>query len=86
MSGPPQLRVKKAPSPSILMVPSRTIRSCRDEEEEESPEHFFCFCPALSSRRFRLLGKPFLDGLGDLASLSPRKIAQFVQSSNWTPF
>ncbi|KAM8701675.1 hypothetical protein ACLKA7_000675 [Drosophila subpalustris] len=61
-------------------------RSCRDEEEEESPEHFFCFCPALSSRRFRFLGKPFLDGLGDLASLSPRKIAQFVQSSNWTPF
>ncbi|KAM8714842.1 hypothetical protein ACLKA7_001245 [Drosophila subpalustris] len=61
-------------------------RSCGDEEEEESPEHFFCFCPALSSRRFRFLGKPFLDGLGDLASLSPRKIAQFVQSSNWTPF
>ncbi|KAL7726508.1 hypothetical protein ACLKA6_001130 [Drosophila palustris] len=61
-------------------------RSCRDEEEEESPEHFFCFCPALSSRRFRFLGKTFLDGLGDLASLSPRKIAQFVQSSNWTPF
>ncbi|KAL7741805.1 hypothetical protein ACLKA6_012031 [Drosophila palustris] len=59
----------------------RTDRSCGDEEEEESPEHFFCFCPALSSRRFRFLGKPFLDGLGDLASLSPR-IAQFVQSSN----
>ncbi|KAM8718871.1 hypothetical protein ACLKA7_001563 [Drosophila subpalustris] len=46
-------------------------RSCWDEEEEESPEYFFCFCPALSSRRFRFLGKPFLDGLGDLASLSP---------------
>ncbi|KAL7743614.1 hypothetical protein ACLKA6_019233 [Drosophila palustris] len=30
-------------------------RSCRDEDEEESPEHFFCFCPALSSRRFRFL-------------------------------
>ncbi|KAM8702605.1 hypothetical protein ACLKA7_001941 [Drosophila subpalustris] len=26
-------------------------RSCRDEEEEESTEHFFCFCPALSHRR-----------------------------------
>ncbi|KAM8714826.1 hypothetical protein ACLKA7_001229 [Drosophila subpalustris] len=51
---------------------SKLTRSCRDEEEEESPEHFFCFCPALSSRRFRFLGKPFLDGLGDLASLSPQ--------------
>ncbi|KAL7725088.1 hypothetical protein ACLKA6_016161 [Drosophila palustris] len=30
-------------------------RSCRDEEEEESPEHFFCFCPALSNRRRRAL-------------------------------
>ncbi|KAL7726068.1 hypothetical protein ACLKA6_008526 [Drosophila palustris] len=61
-------------------------RSCRDEEEEESLEHFFCSCPALMSRRLRTLGKPFLDGLGDLADIPPRKIAQFVQSSNWTPF
>ncbi|KAL7726480.1 hypothetical protein ACLKA6_001102 [Drosophila palustris] len=60
-------------------------RSCRDEEEEESPEHF-CSCPALMSRRLHTLGKSFLDGLGDLADKPPRKIAQFVQSSNWTPF
>ncbi|KAL7743850.1 hypothetical protein ACLKA6_000255 [Drosophila palustris] len=33
-------------------------RSCRDEEEEESPEHIFCFCPALSSRRFRFWVNP----------------------------
>ncbi|KAL7723800.1 hypothetical protein ACLKA6_008701 [Drosophila palustris] len=25
-------------------------RSCRDEEEDECPEHFFCFCPALISK------------------------------------
>ncbi|KAM8702395.1 hypothetical protein ACLKA7_007726 [Drosophila subpalustris] len=61
-------------------------RSCRDEEEEESPEHFFCSCPALSSRRLRTLGKPFLDDLGGLSALSPRKIALFIQLSNWIPF
>ncbi|KAL7726147.1 hypothetical protein ACLKA6_002617 [Drosophila palustris] len=43
-------------------------RSCRDEDEE-SPEHFFCSCPALSSRRVRTLGKPFLDDLGGLSAL-----------------
>ncbi|KAL7726161.1 hypothetical protein ACLKA6_002663 [Drosophila palustris] len=60
--------------------------SCRDEEEEESPEHFFCSCPALSSRRLRTLGKPFLDNLGGLSAISPRKIALFIQLSNWIPF
>ncbi|KAL7724797.1 hypothetical protein ACLKA6_003646 [Drosophila palustris] len=69
-------------------IPGNCIadESCIDEEEEESPEHFFCSCPALMSRRLRTLGKPFLDGLGDLADIPPRQIAQFVQSSNWTPF
>ncbi|KAM8702144.1 hypothetical protein ACLKA7_005588 [Drosophila subpalustris] len=61
-------------------------RSCRDEEEEESPEHFFCSCPALSNRRLRTLGKPFLDDLSGLSAIPPRKIALFIQSSNWTPF
>ncbi|KAL7725889.1 hypothetical protein ACLKA6_000656 [Drosophila palustris] len=61
-------------------------RSCRDEEEEESPEHFFCSCPALSSRRLRTLGKSFLDDLGGLSALSPRKIGLFIQLSNWIPF
>ncbi|KAL7725186.1 hypothetical protein ACLKA6_017342 [Drosophila palustris] len=61
-------------------------RSCRDEEEEESTEHFFCFCPALSNRRLRTLGKPFLNDLSDLSYLTPRRIARFVQLSNWTPF
>ncbi|KAL7724842.1 hypothetical protein ACLKA6_012828 [Drosophila palustris] len=61
-------------------------RSCRDEEEDECPEHFFCFCPALSNRRLRTLGKPFLDNLSELATLAPRKIAHFVQLSKWTPF
>ncbi|KAL7724672.1 hypothetical protein ACLKA6_012330 [Drosophila palustris] len=60
--------------------------SCRDEEEEESQEHFFCSCPALSSRRLRTLGKPFLDSLGGLSAISPRKIALFIQLSNWIPF
>ncbi|KAL7723642.1 hypothetical protein ACLKA6_007567 [Drosophila palustris] len=60
--------------------------SCGDEEEEESSEHFVCSCPALSSRRLRFMGSPFLDGLGDLPTLSLRKIAHFIQSSNWTPF
>ncbi|KAM8702681.1 hypothetical protein ACLKA7_000811 [Drosophila subpalustris] len=61
-------------------------RSCRDEEEVESPEHFFCSCPALSSRRLRTLGKPFLDDLGGLSAISPRKIALFIQLSNWILF
>ncbi|KAL7724805.1 hypothetical protein ACLKA6_003654 [Drosophila palustris] len=61
-------------------------RSCRDEEEEESPEHFFCSCPALSNRRLRTLGKPFLNDLSGLSAIPPRKIALFIQSSNWTPF
>ncbi|KAL7725181.1 hypothetical protein ACLKA6_017337 [Drosophila palustris] len=61
-------------------------RSCRDEEEEESTEHFFCFCPALSNRRLRTLGKPFLNDLSDLSYLTPRRIARFVQLSNWTTF
>ncbi|KAL7725318.1 hypothetical protein ACLKA6_012647 [Drosophila palustris] len=59
-------------------------RSCRDEEE--SPEHFFCFCPALSNRRRRALGKPFLTSLGELATLAPSRIALFVKLSNWAPF
>ncbi|KAM8714804.1 hypothetical protein ACLKA7_001208 [Drosophila subpalustris] len=61
-------------------------RSCTDEEEEESTELFFCFCPALSNRRLRTLGKPFLNDLSDLSYLTPRRIARFVQLSNWTPF
>ncbi|KAL7724146.1 hypothetical protein ACLKA6_017653 [Drosophila palustris] len=61
-------------------------RSCRDVEEEESPEHFFCSYPALSNRRLRTLGKPFLDDLSGLSAIPPRKIALFIQSSNWTPF
>ncbi|KAM8718576.1 hypothetical protein ACLKA7_001306 [Drosophila subpalustris] len=65
---------------------STLTRSCRDEEEEESPEHFFCSCPALSNRRLHTLGKPFLDDLSGLSAIPPRKIALFIQSSNWTPF
>ncbi|KAL7725151.1 hypothetical protein ACLKA6_018676 [Drosophila palustris] len=61
-------------------------RSCRDEEEEESPEHFFCFFPALSNRRRRGLGKPFLTSLGELATLAPSRKALFVKLSNWAPF
>ncbi|KAL7731918.1 hypothetical protein ACLKA6_016970 [Drosophila palustris] len=60
--------------------------SCRVEEEEESPEHIFCSCPDLSNRRLRTRGKPFLDDLGGLSALSPRKIALFTQLPNWTPF
>ncbi|KAM8703571.1 hypothetical protein ACLKA7_008229 [Drosophila subpalustris] len=53
--------LKLEPYPSILTVPNLTVKSCKDEEKDESPEHFFRFCPVLSNRRLRSLGKPFLN-------------------------
>ncbi|KAM8702546.1 hypothetical protein ACLKA7_005662 [Drosophila subpalustris] len=69
-------------------IPGNCIadESCRDDKEDESPQHFFCSCSALSKRRLRILGKPFLDNLSNLAAVPPPKIALFIQLSNWTPF
>ncbi|KAL7723348.1 hypothetical protein ACLKA6_009062 [Drosophila palustris] len=53
------------------------------EEEDEYPEHFFCSCPALSNRRLRALGKPYLDSLSNLAAVPPREIALFIQLPNF---
>ena len=58
-------------------------RSCRDEEEEESIPHLLCNCPALSHKRMVHLGSPFLEVLGDIASLDVMRIYRFIKSSGW---
>jgi len=45
-------------------------KSCRDEEEEETVEHLFCFCPALCRRRLKHLGNPFIDDLTEIAEIN----------------
>ncbi|XP_041449660.1 LOW QUALITY PROTEIN: uncharacterized protein LOC121404391, partial [Drosophila obscura] len=58
-------------------------RSCRDEDEEETVEHLFCSCPALSRRRLQYLGAPFLINISDMSTISPRRIAGFIRASGW---
>lgn len=58
-------------------------RSCRDEEEVETMVHLFCQCPALSRKRFLILGRPELDDLSDLRSVSIRDLMLFIKNSNW---
>ncbi|XP_043071820.1 uncharacterized protein LOC122322803 [Drosophila grimshawi] len=68
-----------------LQVPyNHFCRSCKNEEEVESPEHFFCHCPALARKRLEILGNYFLIGLSELRHMRPAKIAKFINASGWS--
>jgi len=56
-------------------------RSCRDEEEEETVEHLFCSCPALSRSRLYHLGNPFMSSLSELANISLKRIIKFIKAA-----
>ena len=58
-------------------------RSCNDEEEEETVEHFLCYCPTLSGIRTAKLGSPFMHVLSDLSAIDIRKINSFIHASGW---
>ncbi|XP_043071850.1 uncharacterized protein LOC122322808 [Drosophila grimshawi] len=68
-----------------LQVPySDFCRSCKDEEEVESPEHFFCHCSALARKRLEILGNHSLTDLSELRHMRPAKIAKFINASGWS--
>lgn len=58
-------------------------RSCGDEEEEETIEHFLCECPGLKERRLRFLGRRFFDDLDSLREVSLSDLADFVRESGY---
>ena len=67
-----------------LRVPvSDFCRSCRDEEEEESPQHLLLNCPALARLRFKHMGSYFFNSLSELAEISPASVSNFVRSTKW---
>lgn len=58
-------------------------RSCQDEEELESTEHFLCGCPALSRNRLKFLGSALLCDLSDLSEIGISQLNSFIKCSNW---
>lgn len=67
-----------------LNVPSNDFcRSCMDEEELETIEHFVCHCPALSGQRHASLGSKELHDLSDLSDVKIQHLRSFIRSSNW---
>jgi len=67
-----------------LRVPvSDFCRSCRDEEEEESPQHLLLNCPALARLRFKHMGSYFFNSLSELAEISAASVSNFVRSTKW---
>jgi ribonuclease HI len=58
-------------------------RSCMDEEEEETLDHFLCSCPALSYKRHRYLGVYGMENLAELAGCGVRDILRYISSSGW---
>ncbi|XP_043072259.1 uncharacterized protein LOC122322860 [Drosophila grimshawi] len=67
-----------------LQVPQNDFcRSCKEEEEVESPEHFFCLCPALARKRLEILGNYSLKSLSELRYMRLAKIAKFINASGW---
>lgn len=67
-----------------MQIPTNDFcRSCRDEEEEESIQHFLCECPGLARRRFNALGEPFFNDLEEVSSLQLGRLTKFINSSGW---
>lgn len=62
---------------------NRYCRSCDDETEEETIEHFLLNCPALSGLRLRTLGKPFFHNLKEIGNLDISSILTYIIKSNW---
>jgi ribonuclease HI len=58
-------------------------RSCQNEDELESTEHFLCNCPALSWSRLKFLGSAFLCDLSDLSDAGISQLNAFIKSSKW---
>lgn len=62
----------------------RHCRSCDDETEEETPEHYLLQCPALSNVRIKTMGKPIFDDLKDIGNIDISSILKYINKTFWT--
>jgi len=58
-------------------------RSCKQIDEEESTEHFLCFCPAHNFKRLQTLDSYKLPNLADIQGVSIPKLLCFLRRINW---
>ena len=58
-------------------------RSCKNSAEDESLEHYLCDCPALTGKRFALLGGYVLGGLEDIAKVAATDLVKYANATEW---
>lgn len=58
-------------------------RSCGEQNEKETIEHFICKCPALARARREILGGHELNDTSDLTAKQPVELVRFLNATKW---